>query len=111
MSSKIPSRRVASILKCGLGLSRRCRQAVLSSPVEMTTRKVSVLNSMQLTDSCISTSEISQKIICVVENRHNLSTVIELQSDARVGPEVSIQNWHALLTHKLIIATVLLLEL
>jgi hypothetical protein len=42
--------------------------------------------------------EICQKIISVVENRDNHSTVIELQSDDSVDPEVSIPSWHALST-------------
>jgi len=58
----------------------------------MTARKVSVLNNMQLPEIC-------QKIISMVGNRDNHSTVIELQSDDGVDPEVSIPSWRALLTH------------
>jgi hypothetical protein len=64
----------------------------------MTARKVSVLNNMQLTDSCTFIPEICQKIISVVKNRDKHSTAIEFQADNRVDPEVSISSWHAFLT-------------
>lgn len=40
---------------------------------------------MQLADSCTFIREICQKIISMVGNRYNHFTVIEMQSDDRVG--------------------------
>jgi hypothetical protein len=64
----------------------------------MTARKFPVLNNMQLIDICKFIPEVCQKIASVVENRDDHSTAIELQSNDRVDPEVSIPSWHVLLT-------------